>query len=140
MSDDLEPTVDDLREGVGFALVALLDHAQGSDDPHEVARCLAALRDAKADAATVYADVEKHLLSCMGERAIEVQGLGVFETKRRTKRTGWDHDSLVQDVIDTVDLLDPANDDFPAPWAVVQALRECVSFGAGKVRGPVRPG
>ncbi len=126
-------TIDLARRTIGEGLTQLVDEAIGSDDPAEVARALAALRDLKADAATVFADVEQHLLACMGERTLEVPGLGLFESKRKTKRTGWDHDALVKDVIARTDGC--AISGLPDAEETAAALRECISFGAGKATG-----
>lgn len=107
-------------------------------DPQQVADCaraLCILRDLKADAATVFADVEQHLLGMMGDRRLEVPGLGVFESHRRTKRTGWDHDALVRAVVRTVPEEAVGNAYMVDPIDVAAALRECISFGAGKVTG-----
>jgi hypothetical protein len=62
------PTLDDHRQTIANGLRATMELALESDDPATVARCLASLRDFRQDAATIMHDIERHLLSCMGER------------------------------------------------------------------------
>lgn len=115
---------------VGAALLSLQRYAEGSDDPSEVARCLALLRDLKDDIAMVYPDVERHLLACMSDRQVTVEGLGVVETHKRTKRTKWDHVALVRDVVSH--LMAVHGKDM-APQETASCLRDYIGFGPGKV-------
>src|SRR5688572_20959006 len=64
-----------------------------------LAELLASIRDIKADAARAYSEVERFLLAAMGERKIEVPGVGLVESKKRTKRTAWRHDELIPVVV-----------------------------------------
>lgn len=134
----LDDTIELARRQLGVALTELHHEALIADEPADLARALAALRDLKQDAATIYSEVEERYLGSLDEygQRVEVPGLGLVETHKRTKRTGWDHDALVVDVLDalaTVEEVDEIAD--LDPWQAVAAVRECISFGAGKVTG-----
>ena len=129
----LDDTIELARQQLGVAITELHHEALLADDPKDLARALAVTRDAKADLAVVFRDIEDRLTGHWPDEAdaVVVDGLGVFGLHRRTKRTGWDHDSLIADIVATVDTTDN-----PDPTsAVVAALRACISFGAGKVTG-----
>lgn len=132
----IEDTIELARRQLGTALTEMHHEALLADNPADLARALSALRDLKQDAATVYAEVEARYLDHLEEygQRVEVPGLGLVETHRRTKRKAWDHDALIADVIETVNM-DGDESVAPGPWEVVAALRECVSLGAGKVIG-----
>lgn len=128
-----EDTIEIARKALGHALTELATEAARlnlGDDLPDMARVLCILRDLKQDAATVYADVEGLMLALMDDRRVEVTGLGVFEAKRRTKRTGWDHDALAVDVIDAV-VTDLGED--MTPLDTYRELKAAFSIGAGKV-------
>lgn len=129
MSAEKEQQLADLAGCLQSDLVDILDLAEGSDDPALVARCLVVLRDLKQDAATTFDDVERHLLACMGERTIEVEGLGLVESHPKIKRSGWQWDDLMK--IAKADLpftIRPADAD-----TVISAVRAIVGFSSGKV-------
>lgn len=134
----IDDTIELARRQLGVAVTELHHEALLADQPSDLARALAVLRDLKQDAATIYSEVEQRYLDSLadyGDR-VEVPGLGVVETHRRTKRTKWDLDAVVVDVLDAtaneVGVETTADLD---PWLAVTALRECISFGAGKVTG-----
>lgn len=132
----LEDTIELARRQLGVAVAELHHEALLADQPADLARALAILRDLKQDAATIYSEIEQRYLDSLpdyGDR-VEVPGLGVVETHRRTKRTKWDTDALVADVLGAAAGDDRAVGDLD-PWEAVTALRECISFGAGKVTG-----
>ena len=132
----LEDTIEIARRQLGLAVTELHHEALLADQPADLARALAVVRDLKQDAATIYSEVEQRYLDALndyGDR-IEVPGLGLVETHRRTKRTGWDHDTLVTDVLDAAAGPDRPVDDL-TPWETAQALRKAISFGQGKVTG-----
>lgn len=133
----IDDTIEHARRQLGAALTFLAAEAARLTDDTDfpaLARALLVLRDLKQDAATIYSDLEALALTLMGDHRVEVTGLGVFESHRRTKRTGWDHDALVADVLSAAagEFEEVADLD---PWEAVRALRECISFGAGKVTG-----
>lgn len=113
-------------------------------DPDTYAIILAAIRDCRADLAALAKQVEGELLVASGEKRFVVEGLGEFEIRKNIKRTGWQHDDLL-----TVLLARIADE--PGVWCdietgeknppveigrrITQRLRECVSFGNGKVTG-----
>lgn len=132
MTDDtIEQARRDLGQTVTFLAAETARLTDDTDIP-DLARALCVIRDTRQDLATIAADCEQQMLALMGDRRVEVVGLGVFESHRRIKRTGWDHDALVHDVLDTVDI----GAGLPAEaFDIVAALRECISFGAGKVTG-----
>lgn len=119
----------------------LTAEAQRPDaEANDVAEILAALRDIKQDAARAYDEVEKALLALMGERKLEVPGLGVIESKRKTKRNGWRHDELIPVLVARAldeRVFDPGTGEAQERESetVARVLRECISFGAGKVTG-----
>ncbi len=132
----IEDTIELARRQLGTALTEMHHEALLADRPDDLARALAALRDLKQDAATVYSEVEQRYLDHLedyGDR-VEVPGLGLVETHRRIKRSGWDHDALVRDVLDAAAGEERSTADLTG-WEAAQALRECISFGAGKVTG-----
>lgn len=129
----LEDTIEIARRQLGTAITELHHEALLADDPADLARALACARDFKADLATVYRDIEDRLIGSWPEQGdLEVPTLGLFGLHRRTKRTGWDHDALVHDVLDAA-----AGPDRPVAdltgWEAAEALRKAISFGAGKV-------
>lgn len=131
----LEDTIEIARRQLGTAITELHHEALLADDPADLARALACARDFKADLATVYKDIEDRLIGSWPEHGdLEVPTLGLFGLHRRTKRTGWDHDALVADVLDAAatDVGVETTGDLD-PWIAVAALRKAISFGAGKV-------
>lgn len=134
----LEDTIELARRQLGVAVTELHHEALIADQPADLARALAILRDLKQDAATIYAEIEQRYLDSLPDYRdrVEVPGLGLVETHRRTKRKAWDMDAVVVDVLDAtaneVGVETTADLD---PWVAVRALRECISFGAGKVTG-----
>lgn len=115
-------------------------HHTDVTNPEDVAHLLADLRDHKARVAEVFSTVEKHLLTLAGEKKLEVPGLGLVEIKRRTKRAKWQHDVLIPVIVARAldeRVFDPVTGEAEEREAmtVARALRECISFGAGKVTG-----
>lgn len=96
---------------------------------------LLALRDVKRVVAEVFDRLETHALSLMGAKRVEVPGVGLVESKRRTKRTKWDHDDVFRTL--TARLADEEvlfldEDDHPLPRTqvvanVVDRLREALT-------------
>ena len=117
----------------------LVTTTAGLGSPEDLALILADLRDLKSTAGEVYSQVEHTLLGVMGEKQVEVAGLGVVEIKRRTKRTAWRHDELIPVVVARAldeRRVDEETGEFEREaHAVARVLRDCVSFGAGKVTG-----
>jgi hypothetical protein len=62
-----------------------------------------------------------------------VEGLGVVESHPKVKRSGWQWDDLVQDVVDTLELETPEHHEGAA--AAARRIQECIGFRAGKVTG-----
>lgn len=86
-----EQHLEQLRVMIEQGLVALLDLALGSDDPAEVARCLAAVRDFRQDVGTVYADVApKHRAEYEALRIDE----RVHDNDGRSRWDIWDDGGL----------------------------------------------
>lgn len=130
----LEDTIELARRQLGVAVTELHHEALIADQPADLARALAILRDLKQDSATIYSEIEQRYLDSLPDYAarVEVPGLGLVETHRRTKRKAWDMDALVADVIESIDT---EGEGAPGPHEVTRHLRECISFGAGKVTG-----
>ena len=124
-------------------LLALLDELDRlvdvQVDRDSLAALLVGLRDVKTSAARVFANAERALLSEAGEKTFDVAGLGRFEAKKSIKRSAWRFDELVPV------LVAKANEErhYDANTgtvegegeAVARVLRDCVSFGYGKVTG-----
>lgn len=123
------------------SLLRLIDLAEtNSTNPELCAEILAMLRDVKADAARAYSAVEQTVIAAAGKKSYEVPGLGMVEIKKSTKRSAWRHDELVPVIVSHA--LDERQFDPDTGEAlereaetVARVLRECVSFGAGKVTG-----
>lgn len=121
-------------------LIEATDEALVSENVAYVASYLIRLRDLKADVAGYYRDVEQRLLELMGERRVEITGLGVVESHRRTKRTKWDYETLIPTLVARAldeREVDPETGEFRERegHTVARVLRECVSFSGGKVTG-----
>lgn len=97
MSDELEAAVAHLA----ICALRISRDAAACTDRDRLAACLADMRSARAQVNEAYADVEKALLAVAGEKRFEVPMVGVVEVKRRTKRSGWDHDYLLRAVLDS---------------------------------------
>ena len=116
--------------GAADHLSWLLAEAERIDaTPADIAHILAGVRDIKAQAGEVYAQVEQLLLSVMGEKRLEVEGLGVVESKRKTSRKEWDNDGLwrviVARALDERRLDEESGEYEPAHEAVARVLGEC---------------
>lgn len=120
----------------------LADPAEyGRDD---LVRLLVAIREERANLATFASDVTKELLTRADEKRFTVMGIGEIEIKKSTKRTQWRHDELLPAVIARVmdeheTLYDRETGEL-LPYVQIghnltARLRECVSFGGGKVTG-----
>lgn len=108
-------------------------------DRDSLAAVLYALRDVKRRAAEVYSACERALLSEAGDKSFVVPNLGKFEVKRSTKRSGWRHDELVPVLVSKAmeeRHFDGTSGEVESEGhAVARVLRDCISFGAGKVTG-----
>lgn len=110
----------------------------------DLVRLLVAIRDERASLASFAADVQTDLFAHADEKRFVVPGLGEVEIKKSTKRTGWRHDEMLPAVIARVmdeheTLYDPETAEL-LPYVQIghnltARLRECVSFGGGKVTG-----
>lgn len=144
MNDDLVTVLDDLDAFVADLAEVLVDIIERGD-ADELVRVMVAIRELRADLANTYDLVERRLVIAMdGARHRNVPDVGEVEVKRRTKRTAWDHDALIPAVVARI-VDEPGivwNGDtgerFP-PNAIgtnlARRLRDCISFGAGKVTG-----
>lgn len=124
-------TLDRLLAGIASDLNVFDDSINTVTDPVDGVFLLAALRDMKQDLARVYEATEKHLLSLMGDKKMEVDGIGLVEVKRRTKRTQWRHDELWPVVVARAldeRLLDEETGEYESAAEVVsRVLRDCMS-------------
>jgi hypothetical protein len=102
------------------------------------------LREARVHLDEVAAAADQHLLAEAGERTFDVPGIGRVEIKVKKKRTGWRHDELVPALVAKAReerLLNSETGDVePEGVTVARVLRDCISFGAGKVTGLRRRG
>lgn len=128
-------------ERIAADIAWLAEEAARSDaEVADVAHLLSDLRAIKKDAARAYDEVERALLSLMGERKQEIPGLGVVEVKGSPRRTKWRHDELIPVIVSRAldeRVFDPETGEAQEREAetVARVLRECISFGAGKVTG-----
>lgn len=103
------------------------------------------VRDLRSDLAQLERDLDARIVSAMGsDRKAVIEGVGQVEVKWSKRRTGWDHERLIPSVVarlvdDPSTVYDPETAEILPPAAiganVAARLRECVSFGAGKVVG-----
>ena len=103
------------------------------------------VRDLRADLAQLERDLDARLVEAMGrDRKAVIDGIGQVEVRFSKRRTAWRHDELLPAVVsriadDPSTLYDPETGVVLPPALigsnVAARLRECVSFGAGKVVG-----
>lgn len=138
-SDELEEYAGVKIAEIAAAFRALDQVCDQIVDRDALASLLMDLRDAKKQAADVYATCEKRLLNEAGERSFEVPMLGRFEVKRATKRTGWVWDRLIPDLVAKAREERRFNSDSGEVEgegeATARVLRDCVSFSSAKVTG-----
>lgn len=109
-------------------------------EPESIAIVLAAIRRARADLAEFADEVEKALLAVMGERNLEVPGVGLVEVKKATRRTKWqNHDLMVRVVARALDerAVDETTGEYESEGAAVaRVLEECArpSWRLGPLR------
>lgn len=123
--------LNDTRTGVEDALRIAGDVC----DFFVLADALIALRDLKATVAAAYAEVEALALSVMGDKKVEVPGVGLVESKKKAARSKWEHDDLFKHVVariaDEELLTDPETGERRPPAAVaaevVNRLRDVMS-------------
>lgn len=104
---------------------------------------LIGIRDLRQDLASLAHDIEAALVED-APRHMMIEGVGEIEVKTATRRTGWQHDALVAQVVaraidEPGTIYDPETGEL-LPYAAIGAniaarLRDCVSFGAGKLTG-----
>lgn len=113
--------------------------------PDDIARLMVNIRDLRASLRDTLTELEHEFVASMnGDKKLEVDGLGEFAVKRKTSRTGWDHDALISAVVARIVdepsmVWDPTTGEMLPPNAiganVARRLRDAISFGAGKVTG-----
>lgn len=108
-------------------------------DRDSLATLLYDLRDVKQRVAEVYGACESHVIEEAGERSFDLPNLGRFEVRKSVKRSKWDHDSLVSVLVRKANEERKFNSTTgevePEGEAVARTLRDCISFGQGKVTG-----
>jgi hypothetical protein len=122
------------------------DRECGMSSPDTYAVLLAAAREARAGLAVLEKKIERDLIHAAGEKRFVVDGIGEVEIKKRTRRTAWRHDELLPVVVARImdepgTLFDRESGEKLPPTVmglhVAARLRQCISFGAGKVTGLV---
>lgn len=112
--------------------------------PEALAIVLVAIRECRAELANLYDHVERDLLSVMDEKKMVVEGVGEIEVKHATRRTKWEHETLIPAILSRLAdepgvFFDPDDGTFLPNQTVganvARRLNECVSFGGGKVTG-----
>lgn len=133
MTDVHDLTLHDLWESV-----------EADPSPDVLAHVLVTIRDLRGRLAELAADVEQSLARKMPDKILDVPDVGRFERKVSRRRSQWDHDALVAAVIarivDDPDVWVNAETGELHPLAeratrIAARLRDCISFGAGKVTG-----
>lgn len=118
------------------------EDAQGS--PMRLAKFIYDLREDLAALGVLKSLAERDLGELMEDKTLEVPGIGVFEKKTARRRTKWRHDELVPAVVarlvDTPNVVwdEESGERLPGPEAasrLARGMRDCISFGAGKVTG-----
>ena len=104
-------------------------HGTAAETAEVLAIILTALRDARADLATLAKKVEQHLLVLSGEKRFVVAGLGEIDIHRVVKRTRWENEALTRVVValalDERRLDEQTGEYEPAHEAVARVLSEC---------------
>lgn len=125
--------------GVAQSLRDISAELDGIVDRDTLASLLMDLRDLKKQTDEVFKQTEARLLNEAGEKAFDIPMLGRFEVRKVNKRTGWAHDLLVPVLVQKANEERRFNGESgevePEGHAVARVLRECISFGAGKVTG-----
>lgn len=110
----------------------------------ELARLMWEIRETRGRLSDVYGQAERALLSEAGEKSFDVAGIGRVEVRVKKNRTGWKHDELVPALVKKANeerQLNAVTGELePEGVTVARVLRDCVSFGAGKVTGLRRRG
>ncbi len=115
---------------------------QNVTDLDDLAHLLVALRDLKWTVGAAFDRCERHLaseLEAQGRRHLDVKGVGRLERKRKIRRTGWKHDELLPVLVaksrEEVRFNADTGERETDLEAALRVIRDCISFGAGKVRG-----
>lgn len=113
-------------------------------DRDGLARLMWEIRETRGRLSDVYGQAERMLLSEAGEKSFDVPGIGRVEVRVKKNRTGWKHDELVPALVAKANeerLLNSVTGELePEGVTVARVLRDCLSFGAGKVTGLRRRG
>lgn len=135
MDDPFLSNIEAAKDGIERAAATV----ETLTSPDDVAVALVELADVKRRAARAYDEAERRYLILAPEKRYEVPGVGLVEVSKRTKRTGWRHAELlpvlVARALDERQLDEESGEYEREASAVARVLRECVSFGAGKVTG-----
>lgn len=123
----LAELLDDLTD---FAEGCEVDYHAATDlDRDARATLMCAVRDCRADLATLLSVIEADLLTEAGERRFVVPGIGEVEVRRANKRSGWDNEGLTRKVVALAldeRVLDETSGEYePAHEAVARVLSEC---------------
>lgn len=90
---------------------------------------MVAIRNCRQDLASLYDEMEQMLLSLNSGREITIEGVGVVELKRSTKRTNWDNHELMRHVVsralDERQVNEETGEAEPGWEAVARAIEEC---------------
>jgi|SRR5580765_3143861 len=117
-----------------FGLVAEAEydetvHDTAAETAEVLALILAAVRDARADLATLGKKVEQHLMEMAGEKRFVVAGLGEVEIRSQTRYTHWDNEALTRLLVALAldeRRLDQLTGEYePSHEAVARVLSEC---------------
>lgn len=137
--DELVREIDARVNAISTALRELVALGESTDDPEVPLSLLFQLADVKRQAGDVYKKVEEAALAVMGEKEIKVEPFGTFQSRKKTKRTQWQWEPLVQVVVARAldeRKLDEETGEYEREAEVVaRVMRECVGFSQGKVKG-----
>lgn len=125
-------------------LTAEYEATRATFDRDDLVRLLIDLRELAAGVRGFAQDVTRDLLALADEKRWVTPGLGEVTVRKQTKRTAWKHAELlpvlIARIMDERETLYDAETGELLPYVQIghnltARLRECVSFGAGKVTG-----
>ena len=125
-------------------LYDVLADAVAAESRDELVTLLVYIRDLRADLAALAKAVECELMPLAGEKQFVVPNIGEVTIRKQTRRTGWKHDLLlpvlIARIMDEPETIFDRETGELLPYVQIghnltRRLRECVSFGAGKVTG-----
>jgi hypothetical protein len=132
---------DDRTLAARQTIADILEDCQASDDPETAAARwleLEAIRDDAARAVAEAGEWAAKVMASQGQYRVEANGVRIVRNRPKARKA-WRHDELCADVLKHVPeqaLLNTTTGEVePERHTTLRLLRDCVSFGGGKVTG-----